>query len=167
MKTLAIFDRKNYDLLLPRYIRYSSRAIIFIDQKIVLLYEAKHKMYVFPGGRIEEGETNTETLIRETKEEAGLIVEPKSIREFGLVSEIRKDIFAEKIYEQHDYYYTCKVEEKIIDQKLSESEKERGLQLEFVSIDKAISVNEMEIGNNFSERQTFILKLLSGKNTVK
>jgi 8-oxo-dGTP pyrophosphatase MutT (NUDIX family) len=163
VKTLAIFDRKNYDLLLPRYIRYSSRAIIIVDKKIALLSGTKYKMYVFPGGRIEEGETNTEALIRETKEEAGLVVKPQSIKEFGMVSEIRKDIYVNGIFEQHDFYYTCDVEDKISEPKLSDEEKKIGLQLEFISIDKAISINEieMEFGNNFSERETFILKLLN------
>ena len=119
-------------------------------------------MYVFPGGNIEEGESNIEALIRETKEEAGLIVKHQSIKEFGIVSEIRKNIYVEGIFEQNDFYYTCDVEEEILKQELSEGEKEIGYQLEFVTIDKAISVNEMErqIGTNFSERETFILKLL-------
>ena len=155
-------------MVLPRFIRHSSGAIIIVGKKIALLYEAKFNMYVFPGGSIEEGESNIEALIRETKEEAGLIVKPQSVIEFGIISEIRKDIYLEGIFEQNDYYYTCDVEEDKLEQELTEGEKKLGYQLEFVTIDKAISVNEMEqqTGKNFSERATFILKFLRKGNAT-
>jgi len=162
INTLAIFDRKNYDIKLPRCIRNSSRAIIMIDKRIALLYETKYKIYVFPGGKIENNETNIEALIRETKEEAGLIVKPESIIDYGIVTEIRKDIYVEGIFEQNDYYYICEIESEIIKQELTEEEKGLGYLLNFISLEKAISINEIEIntGKRFSERETFILKSL-------
>ena len=169
METLAIFDRENYDKSLPRTIRHSSRAIIFNNNKIALIYEEKYNMYVFPGGSIEPNETMIEAVIRETKEETGLIIIPKTIKEFGEIIEIRKDIYVNGIYEQHDFYYTCDIEEKIIEQKLSASEKEVGYKLKFVTIGEAISLNQIEIqsGKRFSERETFILKYIKDNGMEK
>ena len=168
METLAIFDRENYEKSLPRTIRHSSRAIIFRNNKIALIYEEKYNMYVFPGGSIDPNETMIEAVIRETKEETGLIIIPNTIQEFGKVIEIRKDIYINGIYEQHDFYYTCDIEDKIMEQKLSATEKEIGYKLKFVTIEEAILLNEIEIqsGKKFSERETFILKYIKG-NGIK
>ena len=45
----------------------------------------KYDFYEFPGGGIEKGESFNDALIRETKEDAGLIIKPKSIKKFGYV----------------------------------------------------------------------------------
>ena len=139
-----------------------------INKKIALLYEVRNNMYVFPGGKIEKNETNIEALIRETKEEAGLIVKPESIIEYGIVTEIRKDIYVDGIFEQNDFFYICNVEDKTIEQKLTEHEKEIGYILKIVSIEKAISLNEVEIttGKKYSERETFILKSLKENKII-
>jgi len=167
MKTLAIFDRKDYDLSLPRIIRHSVRAIIIEENKVALLYSHKYGIYVFPGGNIEDGETHIDALIRETKEEAGLIVKPRSIQAFGAVTEIRKDTKEENIFEQRDYFYTCDVESMITEQHLTAGEKESGYQLQLVSLDKAISINE---GNRreqkWVETETYVLKLLRGDSDM-
>jgi len=139
-----------------------------INKKIALLYEVRNNMYVFPGGKIEKNETNIEALIRETKEEAGLTVKPESIIEYGIVTEIRKDIYVDGIFEQNDFFYICNVEDKTIEQKLTEHEKEIGYILKIVSIEKAISLNEVEIttGKKYSERETFILKSLKENKII-
>lgn len=58
--------------------RESSRAIIFKDNKVVLIYRKKNNQeyYVFPGGKVEDGETNEECVIREIKEELGIDIKP-------------------------------------------------------------------------------------------
>jgi hypothetical protein len=45
MKTLAIFDRKDYDITHPRFVKKASRAIIIVNSKIPLLYSNKYKIY--------------------------------------------------------------------------------------------------------------------------
>lgn len=57
--------------------RISSRAIIFKDDSIILIYrESKHgKYYVFPGGGQEDFENKEECIIRECMEELGINVE--------------------------------------------------------------------------------------------
>ena len=57
--------------------RVSTRAIIFIDDKIALIYRNKFEniYYSLPGGGVEGNETLEEATIREVKEELNLDVE--------------------------------------------------------------------------------------------
>jgi 8-oxo-dGTP pyrophosphatase MutT (NUDIX family) len=162
MKILATYDRKDYDLSFPRLIKNSARAIIVVDNKVAMLYSSKYDFYCFPGGGIENEETHIEALVRETKEEAGLIVKPQSVKEFGMITEIRKDIYIEGIYEQREFYYLCDIEDEILEQSLTQSEKDAGYQLSFVTFDEAIAKNELElqIGKIYTEAETYVLKLL-------
>ena len=58
--------------------RISSRAIIFVDDKIISMYRENfdRKYYTFPGGKQEEGETEEECVKREVFEEFGIVVKP-------------------------------------------------------------------------------------------
>ena len=162
MTILKILDRMDYDISLPRYIKKSSRAIIQKNDKITMLYSNKYDFYCFPGGGIEKGETKIDALIRETREETGLNIIPKTIKEFGKIIEIRKDLQIEGIYEQHEFYYTCETENKIFEQNLTQDEIESGYQLVFVSIDEAIIKNELglKMDTKYTEAETYVLKML-------
>ena len=50
--------------------------------------QKKNNNYKFPGGGIEKNESNIDALIRETKEEAGLVVIKDSIKEYGYVHRV-------------------------------------------------------------------------------
>ena len=54
--------------------RVSSRCVLIEDEKVLLIYREKNGRcyYVFPGGGVEEAETNEECLIRECREELGI-----------------------------------------------------------------------------------------------
>ena len=55
-----------------------ARGIIFYDNKIISMYrELDNRIfYTFPGGGMEEGESETECVVREIFEEFGLAVKP-------------------------------------------------------------------------------------------
>lgn len=58
--------------------RLAVSAGIFRDGKILLVRRAREPakgVYTFPGGRVEFGESLTEALIREIREETGLVIE--------------------------------------------------------------------------------------------
>lgn len=59
--------------------RISSRAVIFKDDAIILIYrESEHgKYYVFPGGGQENFENKEECIVRECKEELGINIQVK------------------------------------------------------------------------------------------
>ena len=66
-------------------------VIVIRDGKIAMMHSRKYDYYKLPGGGIEPGETLEETLIREVREESGLVVKIETIKEFGYVRRIEKD----------------------------------------------------------------------------
>lgn len=83
MKTIKIFDEKNYDTSWQRVEREAVRAVILRGNKIALVRSRKEGFYKFPGGGIETDETHLKAVIRETEEETGLQVKPGSVKELG------------------------------------------------------------------------------------
>ena len=94
MKELFRIDLQDYDEEYNIYKRPSARGIIINNSKIALVYSKKEKYYKFPGGGIKENEDMSSALIREVREEVGLIVIPDSIREFGSVMRRQKSNYS-------------------------------------------------------------------------
>lgn len=117
---------------------------------------------------MEQGESNEETLIREVREESGLVVKPETITEYGYVRRIEKGRF-EDIFIQDNYYYLCEVEEENVGAQLEAYEEEEQFVLEFVLPEHAIDVNknadhkEKEYVQTFKgmmERENRVLELI-------
>ena len=85
MRELFVIDLKNYnpDGTVGR--RPSVRGIVIKDGKIAMMHSLKYNYYKLSGGGMEAGESLEDTLIREVREESGLIVKKDSIKEFGYV----------------------------------------------------------------------------------
>lgn len=170
MKQLLEIDLKDYENCDKIFRRPSVRAIILKDNnKIALVYSKKEKYYKFPGGGIKQDENKKEALVREVREEVGLIVIPESICEFGSVMRRqRSNVSPNTIFEQENYYYTCKTKNQIVDQALDNYEAEAGFMLKFVSLDEAILVNSTYKSENFFNeimimRETKILQIVKDK----
>lgn len=170
MKQLLEIDLKDYENCDKIFRRPSVRAIILKDNnKIALVYSKKEKYYKFPGGGIKQDEDKKEALVREVREEVGLIVIPESICEFGSVMRRqRSNVSPNTIFEQENYYYTCKTKNQIVDQELDNYEAEAGFILKFVSLDEAILVNSTYKSENyFNEimimRETKVLQIVKDK----
>ena len=165
MKTVITCNKKDYDQLPHRTIN-AVKAVISVDGKVGLIHFAKENLYDFPGGGIEDGETITEALIREIKEEAGATVKPLSIKEFepGKYLTIYKESPSSIIIERYFSYYFCDVEGEFTNTQRTEHEIETGQQFVFVSIDEAIAANEIHIqkGPHWVENPTYVLRLLKG-----
>ena len=141
MRELFVLDKKNYNPNGSVGRRPSVRGIIIRNGKIAMMHSRKYNYYKLPGGGIEPEETLEDTLIREVREESGLIVKPETIKEFGYVRRIEKGRY-EDIFIQDNYYFLCETESTVMEQQLDDYEAEEEFTLEFVSITDAISVNE-------------------------
>lgn len=162
MKLIALFDEKNYKQR-SGIVREAVRAIIIKDGKVALVKSLKENHYKFPGGGIEFNESHIDTLIRETKEETGLIIKTDSIKECGFIHEMRKSIFNDDAFEQKSYYYFAEVKDEICEQELSEREKNLQYVLEWV--DPVIAYNvDYKLGqdynNKFLLREACILNII-------
>ena len=91
MELLFTLDEKNYTNDMPIFERYGVRAIIKQNHKFAM-QQGNSGEYKMPGGGVEHGESFHQALIREVREETGLLVKPETIKEIGEVLEIRADI---------------------------------------------------------------------------
>ena len=165
MKLLFEIDKKNYDNDDKAFIRPSARAIIIKDNKIYMVHSLVYDYYKFPGGGIEKDESTIDALIRETKEEAGLIVIKDSIKEYGYVHRVQKaDEPSYSKFVQDNYYYICDVENKILEQQLDDYENFEKFTLELVDPKIVININRnKEHGPkdlDMIEREAKVLELL-------
>ena len=105
------------------FVRPSARCIAIEGDRVAMVHSLQYDYYKFPGGGIEPQETREQALVRETQEEAGLLVIPDSIREFGCVR--RVETFDEAEYDcfvQDNFYYLCRVERTTVEQRLDDYE---------------------------------------------
>lgn len=167
MQQLFEIDLHDYEPGDNIFSRPSARGIIFDDcGKIALVYSQKEKYYKFPGGGIHKDEDKKEALIREVREETGLIVVPESIKEFGSVLRRQKsNISPNTIFEQENFYYFCKVKNEIAKQKLDDYEAAAEFVLKFVYLNNAINTNLNYRTEDYSneimiKRDTKLLRLL-------
>ena len=164
MRELFTIDLKNYKENGTVGKRPSVRGIIIKGGKIAMMHSLKYDYYKLPGGGIEEGEELRDTLVREVKEESGLVVKKETIKEFGYVRRIEKGMF-EDIFMQENYYFLCDVEDEVSSQELDDYEAEEGFTLEFVTPEQAINVNNTGDHREKVEKQTFT-GMLTRENRV-
>ena len=171
MRLLFEMDKKDYSGCTHTYTRDSARSIIIRDGKVAMIHSLKYDYYKFPGGGIEGGENPVEAMIRETREEAGLVVIPASVREFGYVHRIQKsDHDDTECFQQDNYYYLCDAEEDPVRQKLDDYEAKESYRLEFISPAAAIEKNR-SVGNSpysrvMFEREALVLERLQAEGLV-
>lgn len=90
MRLLFEMDKKDYGKCTHAFVRNSARSIIIVNNKIAMIHSLKYDYYKFPGGGIESGEKPIDAMIRETREESGLVVKTETIKEYGYVHRIQK-----------------------------------------------------------------------------
>ena len=168
MRLLFEIDTKDYDPAGRGFVRHSARCIHIKNGLVAMVHSRKYDYYKFPGGGIEHGESKEQAMIRETREEAGLVVIPASVREYGYVHRIQKsDQPGEAYFLQDNFYYLCEVEEGSDTQKLDGYEAEEGFTLEYVDPERAIFVNRnVDHGpkdRNMLEREAKVLELLKAE----
>lgn len=165
MRLLFEMDQKNYGQCTHCYTRNSARGIIITDRKAAMIHSLKYDYFKFPGGGIEDGESAVAAMIRETREEAGLLVLPDTVREYGFVHRIQKsDLDETECFIQDNFYYLCRAEESSVPQTLDDYEQDERFQLEYVDPQLAIRQNRRVMQRPsyqiMLEREARVLELL-------
>lgn len=165
MRLLFEMDKKDYAGCTHTYVRNSARSIIIKDKKLAMVHSLKYDYYKFPGGGIEQGESPVDAMIRETREEAGLVVKPETVREYGYVHRIQRSNSDEtECFVQDNFYYLCDAEKEIAAQKLDGYEREEAYTLEVVAPETAIeknrSVGKTPYAREMFEREARVMELL-------
>ena len=172
MRVLFEMDKKDYDGCTHTFIRNSARGIIIRNGSIAMVHSLKYDYFKFPGGGIREGENPVDAMIRETREEAGLVVIPDSVKEYGMVHRIQKsDTDATECFVQDNYYYLCEVREERVQQNLDDYEAEETFRLEYVDPVTAIRTNRSVQSSPYNgmmfEREARVLELLQAEGYLK
>ena len=158
-KILEETKKKNFKSTIRRE---AVRAIIITNNNILLVQSNKGD-YKFPGGGLEENESDSIGLLREVREETGYIncvVKDK----VGIVIERKVDEYDSNVlFQMTSHYYLCQLsnEEKVT-QQLDEYESKLDFTPKWVSLDDAIKQNDNLIKefdkNSWLKRETFVLK---------
>ncbi|MBP3209517.1 MAG: NUDIX domain-containing protein [Oscillospiraceae bacterium] len=165
MRLLFEMDKKDYAHCTHTFTRNSARSIIITEGKVAMIHSLKYDYYKFPGGGIENGESPVEAMIRETREEAGLVVDPESVKEYRFVHRIQKsDIDATECFIQDNYYYLCDTMDQLTSQDLDNYEAQGSYRLEYVeplvAINKNYSVKNSPYNKIMFEREALVLENL-------
>ncbi|MBR0208010.1 MAG: NUDIX domain-containing protein [Oscillospiraceae bacterium] len=172
MRLLFLMDKGDHAQCTHVFTRDSARSIIIRDGRVAMIRSLKYDYYKFPGGGIENGESPVEAMIRETQEEAGLIVIPETVREFGYVHRVQKsDTDPTERFVQDNYYYLCKAKDIVTAQRLDDYEAEESYRLAFVDPETAIkanrSVKESPYNPMMFEREARVLEMLMAEGVIK
>ena len=172
MRLLFEMDKHDYDECTHSFVRPSARSIIIRDGKVAMIHSMKYDYFKFPGGGIEQGEDPTEAMIRETREEGGLVVIPETIREYGYVHRIQKsDSDPTEVFIQDNYYFLCDAMNTVVSQDLDGYEARETYTLEFVDPHLAIRKNLRDIQGPYNrmmfEREARVLKMLIEEGYLK
>ncbi len=165
MRTLFTMDLKNYKMGGEIVVRPSARGVVLGDSNnVAMVHSLKHGYYKFPGGGVEEEETIREALVREVREEVGLVVIPETIQEFGLVPRLFRGMF-EDILQEDNYYYICRAEKERVSQKLDAYEDDEQFVLSWVRADEAIEANAEAVARPLKKSRQF-LSMLQRENRI-
>ncbi|MDE6189571.1 MAG: NUDIX domain-containing protein [Clostridia bacterium] len=101
MKTIEIFDGDFSKEKVYGDTRNAVRAVIIYDGKLFVEKASTPEMLMLPGGGVENEESVDECVIRECKEECGLIVQP--LRELFAI----REYFRDRIF--YSTYVACEI----------------------------------------------------------
>ena len=168
MRLLFEMDKKDYENCTHTFVRNSARSVIIKGGAVAMVHSQQYDYYKFPGGGIEENEDPEEALVRETLEEAGLVIIPESIKEYGYVHRIQKsDRDETECFVQDNYYYLCNVKGDTVAQCLDDYEAAEQYTLEYVDPMCAIKKNRSVLASPHNrmmfEREAKVLELLKAE----
>ncbi|MBQ9900938.1 MAG: NUDIX domain-containing protein [Clostridia bacterium] len=164
MKRLLTLDLKDYTDDMPVFEKHTVRAIILRDGKLSMQLSGSGE-YKIPGGGVEGDESHIVTLVREVREETGLLVIPASVKPIGEILELRQDVFQKGVkYICHSYFYFCDVMEQTVPTQMTQSEIAKGFRPVWEYPEVICRENDAVQTQPWQKRDTeFIRMLLDGK----
>ncbi|MDT8336806.1 MAG: NUDIX domain-containing protein [Candidatus Izemoplasmatales bacterium] len=137
----------------------SARAIIVVDNQVLLLHTKTLDYFMLPGGGIKENETPELSVIREIKEETGYFGE--IIKKTVII----KEFFPEATWETH--YFLVKIDKnKFTSVKFTEEEKMQDLHQKWFKVDEALILldnHESNFKNAYNIMQREFIALINSK----
>jgi len=137
MKRILIMDEMNYPPGLDEIYRVAVRGIIIVEGKLLMI-ESDSGELKLPGGGIDDGEDDSQALVREVKEETGYDVIPDTIEPFGEIEEKRLSILEDKLWHQISRLYFCEVNPTKGQCNYTEDEMKSGFRQVLYSIEDAL-----------------------------
>ena len=159
MKRLLTLDLENYTDDMPVTEKHTVRAVILRDGRMAMQRSGKGE-YKIPGGGVEDGESHLQTLLREVREETGLLVRPDTVREIGEIVEMREDVFCPRQkYVCYSYFYFCGVEDETVATHMTDSEIAKGFHPVWETPEEIVRVNDALLLQPWQNRDTEFIRL--------
>ena len=80
---MLLKNRYNYTMSEKSYDIYKAAGIIIRDRQVLATRSKGSDIYIQPGGKLEEGETEQQAVVRELKEELGIDVDKSDLEKLG------------------------------------------------------------------------------------
>ena len=150
----------------PDVVRVAVRGVAVSAGRVLMIYSPVNGDYKFPGGGVEDGESHAEALVREIREEAGLVAGGPfrciaRIREYGPAMEPDAEVFM-----MDSWYYRIRIDGALEgEQSLDEYEERLRFTPKWTTLREAIATNEVLIAGSspaprWTARETWMLKYL-------
>ena len=160
--------QENLDLNGRMFWREAVRAVVWREDKLLMVHSALNSDYKFPGGGVEPGEQHAAALARELREEseAELL---EVLGNFGKVLEYDHAIEDDyDIFAMNSYYYLCRVGDEIAFEQeyLDDYERKLGFRPVWINPREALHHNLELLQNNslnlprWIHREIFVLEEL-------
>lgn len=166
MRRIACFDSHDYRAGWSIHTRHAVRAVIQRGERLLMIHSARLGCYCFPGGGMEPGESQIDTLLREAREEAGATLLRETARPLGMIEEIRRSRYTEQIWHQFSYYYYAEAEEMLCAQQLEAYERELAYRPVWVLPQEAYRINERLLPacrTSFLRRENTVIRRLMAR----
>ena len=144
MKVIEIFDDNYTANSVYEKVRYAARAVILDKEKVFVEYAKSKPIIMLPGGGREGAESKEECVIRECKEECGIIVKP--IKQLFVIKEYYQDILF------HSCYILCEIEGNC-QSNLTQSEKELAIRSFYQDV-KIVCSDLKNILDNIQDKES-------------